>query len=108
MSMETDELIERLSASARPVRRLKPPWVRAGLWLALSLPYVVAVVWYKLVMVDTTQALSDARFIIEQAATFATAVAAAVAAFASVVPGFDRRLLLLPLPVLAQQTLPSG
>lgn len=99
--METPELIARLAADIRPVRRLRPPWVRVLLWLAIALPYVGAVVWGKLVMVDPMQAFADPRFVIEQAATLATAVAAALVAFASVIPGFDRRLLLLPLPPLA-------
>jgi len=101
MSMDTEDLIRRLAADLRPINRLPPPWRRAALWLALSLPYVAAVVWGKVAMVDAAHVLADTRFLIEQAATFATAAAAAVAAFASTVPGFDRRLLLLPLAPLA-------
>lgn len=97
MSMDTDELIRRLATDLRPVSRLRPPWTRAAFWLALSVPYIAIVVWGKLAMLDASAALSDARFVIEQTATFATAVAAAAAAFASIVPGFDRRVLLLPL-----------
>jgi hypothetical protein len=100
MSMDTDELIRRLAADARPVSRLRPPWTRAALWLALSVPYVAAVVWGKLAVLGTTDVLTDPRFLIEQAATFATAVMAAAAAFASIVPGYDRRVLLLPLAPL--------
>ena len=97
MSMDTDELIRRLAADVRPVTRLRPPWTRAALWLALSVPYVAAVVWGKLAMLDASQALADPRFVIEQAATFATAITAAAAAFYTIIPGFDRRVLLLPL-----------
>ena len=99
--MQTQELIARLAADRRPVRRLKPPWLRALVWLAIALPYVAAVVWGKLAMVDVMQVLADPRFVIEQTATLATALAAAIAAFCSVIPGFDRRVLLLPLPPLA-------
>jgi hypothetical protein len=99
--METDDLIRRLAADTGPVRRLRPPWLRTLFWLALSLPYVAAVVSGKLLMVGLPQALADPRFVIEQAATLATMIAAAAAAFASVVPGFDRRVLLLPLAPLA-------
>lgn len=70
-------------------------------WLALALPYVAVVVRGKLLMVDLPQVLIDPRFVIEQAATFATAITAAVAAFSSTVPGFDRRMLLLPVAPLA-------
>src|SRR3990172_5214348 len=99
--MDTQELIQRLAADAGAVRRLQPPWVRALVWLAISLPFVAAVVWNKIAMTDPAQTLGDPRFLIEQAATFATAAAAAFAAFASTVPGFDRRAMLLPLPPLA-------
>src|SRR5262249_59920800 len=73
---------------------------RAALWLVLSLPYVAAIVWSKAAMLDTSAALADVRFLIELAATFATAVTAAAAAFYSVVPGFDRRVMLLPVIAL--------
>jgi len=99
--METQELIKRLAADTSTVRRLHPPWRRAVFWLAIALPYVAAVVRSKLMMVDPSQTLADPRFMIEQAATFATAVTAAIAAFCSTVPGFDRRMLLLPLAPLA-------
>jgi hypothetical protein len=98
--MDTDELIERLAADLKPVRPLRPPWVRTALWTAIALPYVAAVVWGKLTMVDPVQAANDTRFMIEQAATFATAFTAAIAAFRSAVPGFDRRILLLPVAPL--------
>ena len=99
--METDELIGRLAADAQPVRRLWGPWLRTAFWLALALPYVAAVVSGKLLMVGVSQVVADPSFVVEQAATFATAITAAVAAFAGVVPGFDRRVLLLPLAPLA-------
>lgn len=99
--METDELIKRLAADFPVVRRLKSPLVRALFWLAIALPYVAVVVRAKLLMVDVSQTLADPRFMIEQAATFATALTAAVAAFGSTVPGFDRRMLSLPLAPLA-------
>ena len=47
-----DEFINRLAADLRPVRPLWPPWARAVLWLGIALPYVAAVVWSKLMMVD--------------------------------------------------------
>jgi hypothetical protein len=99
--METAELIKRLAADTSMVRRLQPPWLRAMFWLAIALPYVAVVVHGKLMMVDPSQALADPRFMIEQVATFATALTAAFAALCSVVPGFDGRMFLLPLGPLA-------
>jgi hypothetical protein len=98
--MNTDEFIERLAANLKPVRPLRAPWARAVLWLGVAIPYVAAVVWGKLTMVDPAQAANDTRFMVEQAATLATALTAAIAAFRSAVPGFDMRILLLPIAPL--------
>jgi hypothetical protein len=100
MIMDTEGLIERLAADLKPVRPLWPPWARTVLWMGIALPYVVAVVWGKLTMVDPVQIANDTRFMIEQAATLATALTAAIAAFRSAVPGFDMRVLLLPVAPL--------
>lgn len=98
--MDTNALIEQL-ASAGPVRRLPAPWVRALLWLALSVPFVAGVVWLMPSEVDPVAAMADRQFLFEQAATLVTVLAAALAAFCSVVPGYDRRILLVPLVPLA-------
>jgi len=99
--METNELIARLVADTTPVRRLSAPWIRMLLWLAISLPYVAAVVLLMPLHVNWPQAFVDKPFMIEQIATLVTALAAAVAAFCSIVPGYDRKILLLPLGPLA-------
>ncbi|HEY1244586.1 MAG TPA: NrsF family protein [Hyphomicrobiaceae bacterium] len=99
--MQTEEFIQRLAADTGAVRRLQPPWRRGLLWFALALPYVAAVAWWHLARLDAAQVLADPRFMVEQAAALATALTAAFVAFGSVVPGFDRRALLLPLAPLA-------
>ena len=99
--METKEFIQHLAASCMPVRPLQAPWIRTVLWFALSLPYVAVVVLAGPLNVDFAQAISDNLFLIEQGATLATALAAAIAAFCSIVPGYGRKILLLPLVPLA-------
>jgi len=101
LKVETSELIERLAAGVVPVRRLISPWRRALLWLAMSVPYVAAVVWLHAEAPHITTVFGDMRFVVELTAALATAGAAAVAAFYSVVPGLDRRVLYLPLVPLA-------
>ena len=98
--METSELIRHLATGAAPVRRLPPPWLRTAMWLAISLPYVCAVVVMKPAAIDFLGKI-DARFALEQAAILATAFTAATAAFASVIPGHHRKIYLLPLVPLA-------
>jgi hypothetical protein len=71
------------------------------LWLALALPPLVVVVAIHGLDVDLGAILTDRRLVIEQAATLATALSAAVAAFALTVPGADRKWLWLPAIPLA-------
>ena len=95
--METDTLIQALVARADPVRRLSPPPIRVVRWLALGVPYVALVVLVMSPRPDLSAKLVDRSYIIEQLAALATGMTAGFAAFASVVPGYDRRWLLLPL-----------
>ena len=95
--MNTDELIERLAQTLEPVSRLRPPAARTALWLGLGIPYVALVVVVMSPRSDLFAKLSDPRYLIEQSAALATGITAGLAAFASIVPGFDRRILLLPL-----------
>ena len=99
--MDTEQLIHQLADHPAPVRRLPAPWRRAAVWFAISLPYVVVVVFTHSMPasmpIDLSQMLHDRQFIIEQIATLLTAITAVMAAFCSVVPGYDRRILLVPL-----------
>jgi len=99
--LETDDLIQRLATSARPVHRLLPPWWRTAQWLSIALPSVAVVVMLMSPRDDLAAKLLEMRFLVEQAASLATAVTAAIAAFCLVVPGYNRKLALLPLLPLA-------
>jgi hypothetical protein len=99
--MDTDHLIHELAGKAAPVRRLACPWIRTAQWLAISLPAIALIVSYLSLREDLAQVLQNPRYVIEQAAAFATAIAAAFVAFTLVVPGRSRAFLLLPLAPLA-------
>lgn len=102
--MDTEQLIAKLSADARPVDRLGKPVGRALTWLAVGVPYVALVAFVALTIsprVDLASKLGDFRYMLEQGAALATAVLAAVAAFSMGVPGRSRWLALLPVPGLA-------
>ena len=108
MAKGTDQLIERLAADARPVRRLRPPLKRAGLWLL-----VVAVIASAAIAAFTdwrvfAERARDPRLVIEIIATLATGIAAVVAAFQVSLPDRSRQWLLLPLPPLAVWLASSG
>jgi len=100
MTGNTERFIRRLAEHLEPVRPLPPPWIRTGAWLALAVPYVAVVVLVMSPRDDLPSKMLDVRFAIEQAAALATGIAAAVAAFATVVPGYSK-LLVLPLLPLA-------
>jgi hypothetical protein len=100
--MDTNALIQELANSAAPVQRLPAPWARMLLWLALSVPFLAAVIWLFMPSdINPVATIADRRFLIEEAVLLVTALTAALAAFASVVPGYDRRILLVPLLPLA-------
>lgn len=95
--METDKLIQGLVARTERVTRLSPPLVRLARWLALGIPYVALVVLVMSPRPDLAAKLADPGYVVEQLAALATGLAAGFAAFASVVPAYDRRWLFLPL-----------
>jgi hypothetical protein len=99
--METDRLITHLVECADPVKPLPFPWTRAMAWLVLSAPYIALVVLVVSPRTDLIAKLADWRFLLEQMAALATAVTAATAAFATVIPGYSRSAILFPALPLA-------
>jgi hypothetical protein len=99
MARDTSDLIRRLAAAGAPVRPLARPWMRTAIWCTVSLPYLwlLYLVWPH----AEPATLMDRRFIVEQAAALATGLTAAVAAFATIVPGASRRIVLAPIVPLA-------
>src|SRR5919198_171622 len=100
MKQSTDNLIRNLVRNSVPVRPLPRPWIRATGWLAFSGIYIAIVV-----LLLKAHALpskwNDPRFILEQVSALAVGVGAAVAAFATIVPGHNRSLLAILLIPLA-------
>jgi hypothetical protein len=99
--VETDQLLQRLADGVEPAPPLAPPWVRTAAWLAVAATYVALVVFAVSPRSDFLVKLGDPHYFIEQLAALATGITAAFAAFASTIPGHDRRLLILPVLPLA-------
>ena len=99
--MDTDTLIRELASGVRPVRSLARPWVRAAVWLAIAVPSALLVMVMMPNRSDWVSRLSMPRVISEEVFALTTGVLAAIAAFASVVPGYNRKVLFLPLMPLA-------
>jgi len=104
----TPELIEVLAADAKPVRRLRPPLARAGLWLSGFVAIVAAVTWATGSWPLMIERLSLTRFAVEMAATVLTGIAAVIAAFVLRLPDRSRFWMALPLPPLALWLASSG
>jgi hypothetical protein len=71
------------------------------LWLAIGLPYVAIVVLVMQPRIDLAIKLSDTRFLLEEIAAVATAIAASVAAFSLTIPGNGRKFIWVPVVPLA-------
>ena len=99
--MDTNSVVDRLTADASPVQRLRSEPARATLWMLLALISVVGMAYLMTLRSDLSAKLGDTRYVVEQVAAILTAFTAAMAAFSSTVPGRSRYWLALPIiPVL--------
>ncbi|MFJ4292977.1 NrsF family protein [Cupriavidus sp. NPDC089707] len=96
----TPDLIDSLVADATPVRRLRPPAVRAARWLLLAALVIVLAALHHGVRPDLALKLAQPVFVSGVAAAVLTAVLAAIAAFIASVPGRSPRWLMLPVPAV--------
>lgn len=95
--MDTERLIRVLTDQVEPIRPLWRPWLRTAGWTAAAAIYLVMLVIVASPRSDLDARMRDPRFLIEQAAALLTGVTAAVAAFATVVPGYRRRIIGIPI-----------
>lgn len=99
--ISTSEVIDSLVADAKPVRRLRPPALRALCWLILAALTLALVGVGHGVRPDLMLKLRQPVFAASVIAALMTGVLAAMASFMASVPGLSRRWLLLPAPALA-------
>ncbi len=104
----TRELIDTLVECATPVRRLRPPLVRATLWLAFAGLVLALIAVGHGVRADLMARLDEPKFATSMGAALATGILATVAAFMISLPDRSRWWLLLPLPGLATWTTTIG
>lgn len=102
MTRTTQELIDGLVADLQPRARLQRPAVRAALWLAGGLVFVLAAAMWNGVRDELLEQLAARpRVAIAWVASFAVAATAALAAFNLALPDRDQRWALLPAPAVA-------
>jgi hypothetical protein len=94
--MNTDRLIESLVRDLRPAPALPAPSARAARWLLGAVAYLGILTLMMTSRADLAANGTSWRFVVPQVAAILTSATAATAAFASTVPGFSRRILLLP------------
>jgi hypothetical protein len=98
---KTPELIDALVECATPVRRLRPPLVRTGLWLLFVTLVLVLIAIAHGVRPDLAERLRQPLFLTGMFGALATGILAAVASFRVSLPDGSRWWALLPLPALA-------
>jgi hypothetical protein len=94
--MKTDQLIADLARDLHPVKPLRRPLVRAAGWLAAVVLFLGIVTFALTSPADAAANRVNVAFLLAQVLAAATGVAAAAAAFASVVPGYSRGVLVAP------------
>lgn len=96
----TPELIDALVARATPVRRLRPPLLRACGWLLFAGLILALLAAVHGVRSDLAERLQQPAFVVSLVAALATGTLAAAAAFMISLPDRSRWWLLLPTPAL--------
>jgi hypothetical protein len=91
--MKTNDLIEELANGLAPVRPLQRPEKRVVRWLLGSVVYL-GVLAFVVSRFTSTAREADTSLLISQLIGVVAGVFAAVAAFASVIPGYSRRALI--------------
>lgn len=98
---DTQTLIDALGRDARPVRRLRPPSLRAALWLGFALAVVGLLVLHHGLRHDLAWRFGQSEFLLEWLGALATGIGATLGAFHLSLPGRSWRWVLAPLPGLA-------
>jgi hypothetical protein len=97
----TQQLIDTLVECATPVRRLRPPLVRAMLWLGVAGLVIALIAMGHGFRPDLTLSLRRPSFAVTTAAALLTGILSAIAAFMVSLPDRSRWWLMLPMPALA-------
>ena len=94
--MKTDELIDRLGRDVTVARPLPTPGIRTAAWMVWAVIYLVVVAVMMFAVMSSAGVMPTPLYLVQQGAALATGIMAARAAFASVIPGSNHRVWVLP------------
>lgn len=97
----TDDLITALSGELTPVKRLRPPYVRALGWILLAALVILLLAMMRGLRADMATELQDPSYYVQVGAAWLTGATATLAAFEISLPDRARAWMLLPLPSVA-------
>jgi hypothetical protein len=94
--MNTDDLIERLSRDVTVAEPLPAPGMRTAVWMVWALSYLVVVAMMMFAVMSSAGVMPTPLYLVQQSAALVTGIMAARAAFASVIPGANNRVWMMP------------
>jgi len=97
MTIRTESLISDLSHDLKSVKPLQRPWLRTLRWFGILIPYCALAVLVLHFFGKLPTPVVDSQFVWEQIFAILTGITAAMAAFASTIPGRGRGYLAWPL-----------
>lgn len=86
--METKKLIKELSNKAEPIKTVSSPWLRAGIWIVVTVGYFAIMIFgvFNGLRFDINTKILQHGYIFEIGVTFITAILASIAAMYCSVP----------------------
>jgi len=94
--MKTDELIDRLGRDVTVTRPLPTPGMRTAVWMVWALSYLVVVAVMMFAVMSSARVTPTPLYLVQQGAALVTGIMAARAALASVIPGANDRVWVVP------------
>ena len=94
--MKTDELIDRLGRDVTVTTPLPTPAIRTAVWMVWALSYLIVVAVMMFAVMSSAGVTPTPLYLVQQSAALVTGIMAARAALASVIPGANDRVWVVP------------
>src|SRR5712692_154725 len=94
--MRTDDLIDRLGRDVTVARPLPTPGMRTAVWMVWAVSYLIVVAVMTFLVMSSAGVTPTPLYLVQQSAALVTGIMAARAALASVIPGANDRVWVVP------------